>query len=154
MVRVFVIARQHFKAKPKQSRGLLRTLCVLAITLILSFTVYAAASYDLKEMTPEIQKAISARQARFADLQRLKSEGSLGEDNQGLVKSLKDSTEAAAVVQAENQDRETIYRAIVDQNHLGPSGITEVRSVFAEVQRGKARPGDSIQLRSGEWIQK
>ena len=125
-----------------------------AYSLGVATPLFAAVSYDLKEMTPEAQKAIAGRQARYGELQRLKSEGVIGEDNQGSVKLLKDSTEARAVMQSENQDREVIYQTIVDQNHLGPSRITEVRTVFAEVQRGKAQPGDSIQLRSGEWVQK
>jgi len=114
----------------------------------------ATASYDLREMTPEVQTALQGRQARYAELQRLKSESILGEDNRGFVKMLRESTEARGVAQTENQDREVIYRAIVDQNQLGPDGMTQVQQVFAEVQRGKAKSGDLIQLRSGEWVQK
>ncbi len=72
-----------------------------------------------------------------------------------LAKVLKDLTrETGVLVLAENRDREVIYQAIADQNQLGPDGLTQVHSVFGEVQRGKARAGEFIQLRTGEWVQK
>jgi len=113
-----------------------------------------AVTYDIKEMTPAVKQAIENRQARYSELQQRKTEGVLGEDNQGFVKALKQVTEVGPLVLAENYDREVIYQAIVDQNQLGPAGMAQVRSTFGEVQRGKVRPGDWIQLRSGEWKQK
>ncbi len=130
-----------------------KIVIVLAMTFNLSLVAYAA-NYDLKEITPEVQQALDSRKARYGDLQRFKSEGTVGEDNQGFTKLLKDSPEADSAVQAENENRQVIYQAIVDQNNLGPGGMSDVRSVFAEVQRGKARPGDFIQERSGDWTQK
>lgn len=124
-------------------------VCFLGIN-----TILLAANYDLKEITPEVQQALDSRKARYGDLQRFKSEGTVGEDNQGFTKLLKDSPEANSTVQAENENRQVIYQAIVDQNHLGPGGMSDVRSVFAEVQRGKARPGDQVQDRAGNWTQK
>ncbi len=117
-------------------------------------TILWAANYDLKEITPEVQQALDSRKARYGDLQRFKSEGTVGEDNQGFAKVLKDSPDASSAVEAENANRQVIYNAIVGQNNLGPGGMGDVRSVFAEVQRGKAKQGDYIQDRSGNWVQK
>lgn len=128
---------------------------VLGILLFLGGSIiFAAGTYDLKEITPAVQTAVSNRQARYAALQQLKSEGAVGENNEGLTRVLRDSPQASALTSAENQDRETIYRAIADQNQLGSEGLERIRAVFAEVQRGKARPGEFIQLASGEWVQK
>ena len=113
-----------------------------------------AATYDLKEITPVVQGAINGRQSRYQEIQRLKTSGVLGEDNQGFVKVLKPSPDADSLASGENADRQAIYQAMVDQNQLGPDGMAQVRSVFAEVQRGKAQPGEFVQLRSGEWVQK
>ncbi len=113
-----------------------------------------AENYDLKQITPAVQQAIQSRQARFSQLQHLKQQGVIGEDNQGMVKVLKDLPEVKNIAAGENQDREIIYQTIAEQNGLGPVGIAKVREIFAEVQRGKAKPGESIQLRSGEWVQK
>ena len=114
----------------------------------------AAQDYNLREVTPEIQQAIQARQSRYAELQTLKQKGIVGENNQGFVSVLNGAPGADPLASAENQDRNKIYQAIAVQNNLGPEGISEVKRIFAEVQRGKAQPGDSIQLPSGEWVQK
>lgn len=134
----------------KQSISL---VIILATFLAVPFPIEAAKNYDLKEMTPPVQQALGARQARFSELQRLKALGTIGEDNQGFVRVLKPSPQAEETAGKENVDRKTIYQAIVDQNHLGPGGLIEVKRAFAEVQREKAKPGEFVQEPSGNWIQ-
>ena len=111
-----------------------------------------AVSYDIKEMTPQVQQALEGRKSRFAELQQLKASGAIGEDNRGYVKAL--SGEASSVAAAENADRRAIYSAIVSQHNLGPAGLEQVEQGFADVQRERSRSGDSIQLPSGEWVKK
>ena len=113
-----------------------------------------AATYDIKEMTPQVQQALHSRQERYETLQSLKTSGAVGENSRGYVEALSNEGNAASVVSQENSDRKIIYRTIVEQNHLGPSGLSQVETVFAEVQRDKAHPGESIQTASGQWIQK
>ncbi len=113
-----------------------------------------AAQYDLKQLTPTIQKALDGRKARYDELRKLKSQGAVGEDNQGFVKALAAEPTAQQVVQAENTDLQVIYQAIVEQHELGPQGLGAVKIAFAEVQREKAQAGDRIQLPSGEWTTK
>lgn len=110
--------------------------------------------YDIKEMTPAVQNAISGRQARYTDIQSLKSSGVLGENNRGYVEVLQPSGNAGMTAEAENRDRKTIYQTIAEQNNLGKAGIATIEAIFAEVIRGKAQSGDSVQLPSGEWIKK
>ena len=132
-----------------------RSLCLAgAVVLLFVEAAAAAPSYDLKEMTPEVEKALEGRKARYATLQGFKGRGFVGETNKGYIEILDALTEAGQAVADENRDRKLIYEAIVAQNHLGPESIAEVRRIFAEVQRGKAQPGDLIQLPSGEWIKK
>lgn len=111
-----------------------------------------AASYDIKEMTPAVQSALSGRQARYDQLKQLKAQGAIGENNQGYVEAL--SGAGSSVASAENADRRAIYSAIVEQNGLGAAGLGQVQKVFAEVQRDKASSGEPIQLPSGEWTKK
>ena len=129
-------------------------LCVLFFSIF--FTAFAgssfAESYDLKSDTPEIKNAIGSRQTRYNELVRLKASGLIGEDNQGYVKAM--TSEMQSIANAENEDRRTIYQAIVTQNQLGRDGMSHVQTAFAEVQRHKARNGDPIQQPSGEWIRK
>ena len=110
-----------------------------------------AEAPQLKVATPEVQRAIDSRRDRFSQLKTYKSQGVIGEDNQGHVAVLEGSPEAAPLVDAENRDRETIYQAIVQQNNLPADAIATIRATFAEVQREKADPGEKIQLPSGEW---
>ena len=132
---------------------------ILFLTLFASFPLWLhpafAATYDIREMTPAVRQAIENRQARYEQLQLLKMQGLAGEDNKGLTKVLKElPPDGHQLLESENRDREVIYQAIVEQNQLGPDGIGLVQSTFAEVQRGKARPGEYIQLGTGEWTQK
>lgn len=131
---------------------MLKKLIVFALILGAASTAWAEGSYSLKETTPAVQQAISQRQARFNQLQALKSAGSVGEDNQGYVKAFDASAQGIAT--AENRDRRTIYEAIVEQNNLGSENLRQVEQIFAEVQREKARPGERVQTPSGGWIQK
>lgn len=127
----------------------------LLSAILLSSQVPAfAASYDIKQMTPAIEKALENRKARYADLQELKNQGAIGENNQGLTEVRKSSAKAQQITAAENQDRMVIYQAIVDQNNLGAQGLAPVQKVFAEVQREKASSGQAIQLASGAWTEK
>lgn len=128
------------------------TVFALLLTAVTCAPLVWAGSYDIKEMTGEIKNALSGRQDRYSQLKQLKSDGAAGENNQGYVEAL--SAAAKSVANAENADRRVIYSAIVQQNNLGGSGLAQVQKVFAEVQRDKASPGESIQLASGEWTKK
>lgn len=133
----------------------MKNLFLILFTLgVIGSRVAFAAQYDIKEMTPQVQQAIQGRQARFQQLQTLKAQGLIGEDNQGFVAVLKSGGDTDAVVSAENKDRSAIYQTIVQQNNLGADGLGKVKSVFAEVQSEKARSGDFIQTSAGQWIQK
>lgn len=126
-------------------------LKISAILFLVFQPVVLAGQYDIKEMTPEVSRAIENRKARYNDLQNAKAEGLIGENSQGLVSSMKGPT---PLVSAENADRSVIYQAIVEQNGFGPGGLAKVQSAFADVQRDKARSGDYVQSSSGEWQKK
>lgn len=126
---------------------------VLSAIAMVSPSVFAGP-YDLKEMTPTVEQALKNRQARYLQLQSLKQKGVVGEDNKGFVADLERDPQSAAMASSENRDRRIIYQALVDQNRLGPAGMTEVQRVFAEVQRDKASSGEYIQTPKGEWLRK
>jgi len=126
----------------------------LSILVMLMAPKAFAISYDLKHVTPEIQKAIKNRQARYDQVQEFKAKGLLGENRVGFVEVLGASAEAGTLAKTENADRGVIYRAVVEQNNLGPAGLVQVQEAFAVVQRERANKGDPIQLPSGEWVKK
>ena len=110
-----------------------------------------AETPKIKTMTSEIQKALDARRDRYDALKKYKGQGVVGEDNQGHAAVLGGGPDVQALVSSENQDREVIYRAIVEQNAQLPEAIATVRAAFAVVQREKADSGEKIQLPSGQW---
>jgi uncharacterized protein YdbL (DUF1318 family) len=125
----------------------------LAVGLVLSMaaSLCFAADYDYKTMTPDIEKALKNRQARYYQLQALKQQGAIGENNKGYVTDLKNNSIASTMVAAENKDRRVLYEALAEQNKLGNTGLLEVQRAFAEVQHDKAGAGDMVQSASGDW---
>lgn len=130
-------------------------LSVLCLALAIVATPCFAGQYDLKTVTADIDQALKGRQARYKQLQALKGMGTIGENNRGYVTCLKEDSVAEAVAAAENADRKTIYRALVEQNGLGANGMYQVEKAFAEVQNEKAFPGEMVQApTSGDWRRK
>lgn len=129
----------------------LLSLCLIFLT---AAPLCMATNYDFKELTPEIKKALQDRQSRYAQIQELKRQGVIGENNKGYVTDLQNNTQAAALTAAENRDRRVIYENLATQNQLGGNGLLEVQRAFAEVQRDKAAPGDRVQSAKGQWEKK
>ena len=128
-------------------------------TLILVFMfvpkVFSQTNYSIKEMTPEIKSALDDRKGRFDELQALKAQGDIGENNRGYVELLsKENTEAQSLIDNENKDRRFIYMTIVEQNNLSKEDLTTIENVFAQVQRDKANVGERIQSENGDWVVK
>ena len=133
----------------------MRKIIFALMVLTASATMAAAqGSYDIKEMTPQVQAAVDARKERFSELKTLKAQGMVGESNRGYVEVLGGGGPVKALVTAENRDRRAIYEAIIEQNGLGSGALATVEGVFAEVQRKKAAAGDKIQTEDGTWVTK
>ncbi len=136
----------------------MKKICALGLALslgILAATSFCfAADYDYKTMTPDIERALKNRQARYYQLQVLKQKGAIGENNKGYATDLKGNAAASALVTDENRDRRVLYEALAEQNKLGSTGLLEVQRAFADVQREKAGPGDMVQSSSGDWQRK
>ncbi len=106
------------------------------------------------ELSPEVMDAVNSRRDRVGRLKVHKSQGLLGEDNQGHVAALGGGPEVQTLAEAENRDRETIYQAQVQEKGLPADAIGTIRAAFAEEQRNRAEPGEKIQTPSGEWTMK
>ncbi len=132
----------------------MKKILFFILTLILVTPLVYAGSYDLKKITPEIKKALDDRRSRFSQLETLMSQEKIGEGNKGYVIYFNGDDKVNEVASAENQDRRTIYEAILKQNKLPLSEISTVEKVFAETQRTKASKGHKIQLENGDWATK
>ncbi len=114
-------------------------VCLLIIALI---TLAGAAwGQDIKARLRQRLPAIVA----------LKTAGVVGENNQGYLTILKPSTDKKDLVDAENQDRRTIYEAIAKQQKTTSELVGQRRALqIAE----KADPGEWIQNAKGGWARK
>ncbi|WP_342349662.1 DUF1318 domain-containing protein [uncultured Nitrospira sp.] len=96
------------------------------------------------------------------DLNRYKSLGIIGENNEGGVTLLEpekvqpdDRAFVENLIKEENEDRLEIMRRIIETNEtLTPSELPRVHKMFAALNRDKALKGERIQLDNGTWTQK
>lgn len=96
------------------------------------------------------------------DLNRFKSLGIIGENNEGGVTLLEpekvqpdDRAFVENLVKEENEDRLAIMSRIIETNEtLTPSEVPRVHKMFAALNRDKALKGERIQLDNGTWTQK
>ena len=131
----------------------MKRITFFVLALVIATSVWAESKYDIKQMTPEVQSALSSRRDRFEQVKSLKSSGALGENNHGYVDVLSPGNGADEMAAAENRDRKIIYQTIADQNGL-ENAIGTIETVFAQVQRDKASSGDQIQSEDGHWTAK
>jgi uncharacterized protein YdbL (DUF1318 family) len=96
------------------------------------------------------------------DLNRYKSLGLIGENNEGGITLLEpekvepaDRAFVENLVKEENEDRLAIMSRIIETNEtLSSTDLPRVHKMFAALNRDKALKGERIQLDSGKWIQK
>jgi len=116
-------------------------------------TALAAEKYTIKEMTPQVTSALESRRDRYSELQQLKQQGKVGENNRGYVEVFANEKVVKSLVDVENSDRKIIYQTIADQNNL-KDAIGVIEKVFAQTQRDKAQSGEKIQDEDGRWVTK
>jgi uncharacterized protein YdbL (DUF1318 family) len=112
---------------------------------------------ELKTRTPEIMAMIESRRNRYPSLAAAMAKGCVGENNRGFVEARSGqgcAPDVAALVAAENADRMTLYRTLIEQNKMPPEDLTRVQAAFGKINREKAPPGSSVQLDSGEWTRR
>ncbi|RMH73462.1 MAG: DUF1318 domain-containing protein [Gemmatimonadetes bacterium] len=97
------------------------------------------------------------------DIAEFKSEGCVGENNQGYLTILDCPLRAETlyqrrleeIVAEENRDREIIMRRVIETNpELTDADFPEIQTVFANRNRQNAKPGEWIQTDGGQWIQR
>ena len=129
---------------------------VLSLFLCLGSLSCREQEYRLQTKAPAVQKVLNNRKARTPEIQTLKTQGLIGENNRGLIEALKPvlTPKGKNLIEAENHDRKFIYETVVAQNHLGPEGLAKVEEQYAKTRRERAKKGDRVQLSSGKWVRK
>lgn len=116
-------------------------------------------------VAPGKKKAVRAVQRSSFnkdDIDSLKRQGIVGENNQGGLTLLapehvKADQKAfvANVIQEENTDRDVIMRRVIETTEkLRDEDFPRVQQTFAALNRDKALVGDLIQMESGKWVKK
>jgi uncharacterized protein YdbL (DUF1318 family) len=92
-------------------------------------------AYAQETLSPEVEQAALNRRDRRPQLVSLEQSGALAENNLGLVEIKGDADSSIkALVEAENNDRMVIYRAIAAKNGIS---VEEVQDMYAKKLAGK-----------------
>lgn len=110
----------------------------------------------------EVVRALQRVSFNKDDLNRYKSLGIIGENNEGGITLLEpekvqpdDRAFVENLIKEENEDRLAIMSRIIETNEtLTPSELPRVHKMFAALNRDKALKGERIQLDNGTWTQK
>jgi len=106
---------------------------------------------------PEVVKASESRRGRRPALREWKNRDCIGETNQGFAVARPGEgcgPEVAALIRAENADRQVIYDAFMKENKIPATDTGRVHSAFAKARQERSRPNDWIQLENGQWVRK
>jgi len=121
-------------------------------TLLFRSLVLLLASCFLSLVWAEDAGAVKDRmEQRLAQVDALKEKGVVGENNQGLLEIRGAAGDAAAIVDAENNDRLSIYAAVARKT--GSTADQVGRKRAARIAQ-YSRSGVWVQDESGSWRQK
>lgn len=88
---------------------------------------------------------------RLPQVDQLKAQGAVGENNRGLLEVRADAADAASVVTAENRDREAVYALIARETGATPDSVGRAR---AKQIAANSRAGVWVQDEGGRWAKK
>ncbi len=115
---------------------LLATLCLLTIS------AFAENAADIRRRMEQ----------RLPQIDSLKAQESLGENNRGLLEARgSGGAEAGGVVSDENRDREAVYALIAKETGATPDSVGRAR---AKQIASNSRSGVWVQDDSGAWKKK
>jgi uncharacterized protein YdbL (DUF1318 family) len=89
--------------------------------------------------------------ARAPEILKLKSQGLIGENNQGYLEVRESGGGAADLVKAENKDRQMVYKAIAAKTG---GTVTQVGQRAAAKRAEVAGSGEWLQKPGGAWYRK
>jgi len=117
---------------------------IIALFVLLVFSTEAncfAGADDLK----------ARMKSRLPSISQFKSDGIVGEDNQGYLAFVTSKVKYDDVVRAENTDRKKVYSAIAKQQGTSVELVGQRR---AKQIADRAKSGEWLQRESGEWYKK
>lgn len=88
---------------------------------------------------------------RLPQIDSLKTQGVIGENNAGYLAVLKDNAAAKTLADSENKDRAAVYQAIAQKTGSSAELVGKRRA--AQIAE-KAGSGQMIQDATGKWVKK
>lgn len=120
-----------------------------------------AAEVDVNVSTAAIRALKDGMKQRAAELKPHLSSGAVGIARDGLLVvrdaaalDLASKAKVKRLVDAENKDREELYREIATANSYGAERVADIRSIFAQTWKDKAEPGWWVETSAGTWSRK
>lgn len=121
--------------------------------------VRVAYAAQLKESSPRATQIANSMKKRFPEVAVLKKQGSVGENNRGLLELVhsevlsgdEEKNKVQRVIAAENADRKALYKEIARLNKDKSLDVTTLEGAWAKKRRERAKTGEHIQLpKAGE----
>src|SRR5690606_23765929 len=149
--------RLHRQGWSPEAVDTLRLAALSALDFVIP-RAEAQADFDIE--TPEIRALTAAMNARHRQLKPSYDAGAIGLTVDGLVDirdrnlvPLAERNTVRQLVDAENQDRNALYRAIAVANGK-PEWEADIRKTFAQRWVGRAESGWWYRTAAGNWEQK
>lgn len=122
------------------------TAKIFRLPVLILFCVLSLGS------APSDMEAIKARMMeRLPVIMELKAEGIIGENNKGYLQFIGEKRVKEDIVNAENNDRRTVYEAIAKEEKVTVEFVG-TRRALQIVE--KAVPGEWLQDKKGNWYKK
>jgi uncharacterized protein YdbL (DUF1318 family) len=134
---------------------------------LLSLLLGASPAYAQEVAAPEvsnpaIRRIIDSRAKRVSEIDQLKAQGVVGENNLALLElrdleaitDLRRRADAQRLVREENADRKRLFEEIAAAKNVDRSQLGKIQETYAGTLRDQARKGDWIQMPDGRWKQK
>ena len=118
-----------------------RIITLFAALCLLTVSAFAESAGDIRKRMEQRLPAIDA----------LKAQEVVGENNRGFLEERKSVAGSAAVVSAENSDREAVYALIAQQTGATSDSVGKAR---AKQIAANSHSGVWVQDASGSWVKK
>lgn len=116
--------------------------------------IQVAHAQELKTTSPVVRELANRMRDRHPQIEALKNDGALGENNRGYVHlfdhdsldTAEKRNNAQQLTAAENADRKALYREIAELNKEARVSVTQVERIYAQRRLERGRAGERFQL--------
>ena len=143
-----------------EPQGRLGDVLIFALSLI-GPEEAAAQEADINITTPAIRSLKESIQNRAEAIRPYMDSGNAGISSEGLLVvrttdglNLKEKAALKRLVDAENNDRNSLYEEIARANNFQPERVADIKKIFAGSWAKNARDGWWVQDAGGSWKKK